>query len=66
MTISRKTGFRGIQNKPYNDGLPVAAPSCPECGADDRQIKIGHHASGSQRYKCRKCGKQYTPKSSGW
>lgn len=61
----KKTGFRGIQNKRFNNGLPVIAPSCPACGQTERQIRIGHLASGSQRYKCQKCGKQYTPKSRG-
>ena len=34
---------------------------CPKCGEKTRQIKNGYNRSGSQRYKCRCCGKKYTP-----
>jgi transposase-like protein len=35
--------------------------SCPYCHASDGQIKAGKHASGSQRYQCRACGRKYAP-----
>ena len=34
---------------------------CPYCQAQDRQVKIGKNASGSQRWKCQHCGRKYTP-----
>lgn len=58
-------GFRGVQNKPYNNGLPVVAPCCPGCGQTYRQIKIGFNKSGSRKYKCQLCGKRYTPQGRG-
>jgi transposase-like protein len=36
-------------------------PTCPACHATHRQIKAGRHASGSQRYQCRQCGRKYAP-----
>jgi len=35
--------------------------NCPYCKTDEQQVKIGHNASGSQRYKCKRCGRKYTP-----
>ncbi len=34
---------------------------CPYCETEDRQVKAGLNASGSQRLKCMCCGKKYTP-----
>jgi transposase-like protein len=34
---------------------------CPKCQKTNRQIRDGHTASGSQRYRCRYCGCRYTP-----
>ena len=34
---------------------------CPHCKTNEDQIKIGFNASGSQRYKCKRCGRKYTP-----
>jgi transposase-like protein len=34
---------------------------CPKCAANEKQVKDGHHRSGSQRYRCQKCGHKYTP-----
>jgi transposase-like protein len=34
---------------------------CPYCQAQDRQVKNGKNASGSQRWKCQICGRKYTP-----
>ena len=34
---------------------------CPNCGEKTHQIKSGYNRSGSQRYKCRCCGKKHTP-----
>ena len=33
---------------------------CPKCGKIENQIKAGYNASGSQRCKCKECGKYYT------
>jgi len=35
---------------------------CPRCGSKDRQCKVGFNPSGSQKYRCYECGKNYTPK----
>ena len=35
--------------------------TCPYCKAQDRQVKNGRNASGSQRWKCQHCGRKYTP-----
>ena len=37
-------------------------PVCPDCGATERQNRSGVTAAGSQRFKCKLCGKQYTPR----
>jgi transposase-like protein len=34
---------------------------CPYCEREEQQVKIGHNASGSQRYKCKNCRRKYTP-----
>lgn len=34
---------------------------CPYCQKQDRQVKAGHTAAGSQRYKCQHCQRRYTP-----
>jgi len=34
---------------------------CPSCQSTTRQVKNGHHPSGSQRHLCRPCGRRYTP-----
>ncbi len=34
---------------------------CPECERSEQQVKIGHNASGSQRYVCKVCRRKYTP-----
>ena len=34
---------------------------CPKCEQTDRQVKSGRNQTGSQRYKCQKCGTRYTP-----
>ena len=33
---------------------------CAYCQANERQVKNGRNPSGSQRYKCRVCGRIYT------
>jgi len=40
---------------------------CPKCG-ETAQIKAGFTSNGSQKYKCKICGKVYTPepKKSGY
>jgi transposase-like protein len=35
---------------------------CPHCGNTTEQTKQGFTSAGSQRYKCHKCGKKYTPR----
>jgi transposase-like protein len=34
---------------------------CPHCDNQDQQIKSGRTEAGSQRYKCKACGRRYTP-----
>jgi len=34
---------------------------CPRCGAREKQYKVGFNPSGSQKYRCYVCGKNYTP-----
>ena len=34
---------------------------CPHCQREEDQVKIGHNASGSQRYVCKVCRRKYTP-----
>lgn len=34
---------------------------CKYCPAENKQIKVGKTAAGSQKYKCKLCGKVYTP-----
>ena len=34
---------------------------CPYCQRIDQQVKAGHNASGSQRYRCQVCRRKYTP-----
>src|SRR5690349_12888760 len=36
---------------------------CPHCERSEQQVKIGHNASGSQRYLCKACQRKYTPVS---
>ena len=38
--------------------------TCPHCQRDEQQIKVGRNPSGSQRYKCKVCGRKYTPEPS--
>ena len=35
--------------------------TCPYCHRHERQVENGLNPSGSQRYKCRGCGRIYTP-----
>ena len=35
---------------------------CPRCQLQEKQYKVGFNLSGSQKYRCYKCGKNYTPK----
>ena len=35
---------------------------CPRCQATRKQCKVGFNQSGSQKYRCYECGKNYTPK----
>ena len=35
---------------------------CKNCKKEDKQIKAGKTRAGSQVYKCKHCGKTYTPK----
>lgn len=35
---------------------------CPNCQAQEKQIKDGRTAAGSQRYRCKCCSFRYTPK----
>ena len=33
---------------------------CPVCGKTENQVRAGYNRSGSQRCKCKECGKYYT------
>lgn len=35
--------------------------TCPYCQANEQQVKNGMNVSGTQRYKCKRCGRAYTP-----
>jgi transposase len=35
--------------------------NCPNCQAEEHQVKNGLNPSGSQRYQCKICGRVYTP-----
>ena len=35
---------------------------CKNCKKEDKQIKAGKTRAGGQIYKCKQCGKTYTPK----
>ena len=35
---------------------------CPRCQTKEKQYKVGFNPSGSQKYRCYECGKNYTPK----
>lgn len=35
--------------------------SCPRCKQSSQQIKAGFNVSGSQRYRCKGCRRNYTP-----
>ena len=35
---------------------------CERCQKEDKEIKAGKTKAGSQIYKCKHCGKTYTPK----
>ena len=41
----------------YNEKI-----KCKRCKKEDKQIKAGKTRAGSQVYKCKHCGKTYTPK----
>ena len=34
---------------------------CPHCGRAEHQVKAGLTRAGSQRYRCKPCGRRYTP-----
>ena len=34
---------------------------CPRCQAKTKQCKVGFNQSGSQKYRCYECSKNYTP-----
>jgi transposase-like protein len=34
---------------------------CPHCQTTDRQVKSGFNRTGSQRFQCQACRRQYTP-----
>ena len=42
--------------------------TCPYCQVSSEQIKAGRTKAGSQRYRCKVCGRRYTPepKESGY
>ena len=38
---------------------------CKICKKEDKQVKSGKTKAGSQKYKCKHCGKKYIPKQKG-
>jgi len=36
--------------------------TCPYCQSNERQVKAGKNPTGSQRWKCQRCQRRYTPK----
>ena len=38
---------------------------CPYCGSSENQVKDGMNGSGSQRYRCKSCGRRHTPEPHG-
>jgi transposase-like protein len=34
---------------------------CPHCQTTERQVKSGFNRTGSQRFQCQECRRQYTP-----
>ena len=38
---------------------------CERCKIEKEQIKVGKTKAGSQKYKCKVCGKVYTPNPKG-
>ncbi len=34
---------------------------CPHCQSTERQVKSGFNRTGSQRFQCQSCRRQYTP-----
>jgi len=40
--------------------ITITNQKCPNCEAEENQIKKGFNPSGTQRYGCKKCGKIYT------
>ena len=46
---------------PFLPPSSVSAPCCPKCGSDKRQAKAGRSPSGSVRFHCHACDKDYAP-----
>lgn len=36
---------------------------CPYCAAHERQVRAGFNRTGSQRFQCQTCRRQYTPEA---
>jgi transposase-like protein len=45
----------------YLDLCDNGKMQCPQCSNHTQQIKSGRTEAGSQRYKCKACGRRYTP-----
>ena len=41
----------------------VPGRTCPACKSEENQINFGQNRSGSQRSRCKNCGKTYTPEA---
>lgn len=41
--------------------MEKAKKKCLNCGAEEKQWKLGFNRSGTQRYVCGCCGRKYTP-----
>lgn len=45
--------------------IETTMPICPHCHGRERQIKDGLTPAGSQRFRCKSCGRRYTPQPKG-
>ena len=57
LTAVKPLGSAKKESMRYNKKM-----KCKRCKKEDKQIKAGKTKAGSQVYKCKHCGKTYTPK----
>jgi transposase-like protein len=59
----RPRAWRQTAVSMYEGLTTLSSQQCPVCNATTKQFKAGLNRSGSQKYRCRVCGKVYTPSS---